>query len=43
MSNANATPSRAAGVTARANEVLARSGIMDNPYFRDLRSGAMPP
>lgn len=29
------------GVTARANDVLARSGIMDNPYFRDLQNGAM--
>jgi pyrroloquinoline-quinone synthase len=36
------TTSRAGGVTARADEVLERSGIMANPYFRDLRSGAMP-
>ncbi|HEY1191590.1 MAG TPA: iron-containing redox enzyme family protein [Gemmata sp.] len=34
--------SRAPGVTARASEVLERSGIMANPYFRDLQSGAMP-
>ncbi|AWM39276.1 PqqC-like protein [Gemmata obscuriglobus] len=33
--------SRAPGVTARATEVLERSGIMANPYFRDLRSGTM--
>ena len=32
----------AAGVTARANAILARSGIMANPYFRDLQNGAMP-
>lgn len=35
------TASRAAGVTARAGEILDRSGIMANPYFRDLQSGAM--
>ena len=33
--------SRAPGVTARAEEVLARSGIMANPYFRDLQNGTM--
>jgi pyrroloquinoline-quinone synthase len=33
--------SRAAGVTARANEILEQSGIMANPYFRDLQNGAM--
>ena len=32
----------AVGVTARASAVLERSGIMANPYFRDLRNGAMP-
>ena len=32
---------RGAGVTARANDILERSGIAANPYFRDLRSGAM--
>lgn len=34
-------PSRAAGVTARANAILADCGIMANPYFRDLQNGAM--
>ena len=29
-------------VTARANAILARSGILANPYFRDLQNGAMP-
>ena len=33
--------SRAAGVTARANAILDRSGIMANPYFGELQSGAM--
>jgi pyrroloquinoline-quinone synthase len=37
------TECRAEGVAARANEVLTRCGIMENPYFRDLRSGAMTP
>jgi pyrroloquinoline-quinone synthase len=30
-----------AGVSARASAILERSGIMVNPYFRDLESGAM--
>ena len=30
------------GVSARAGAILERSGIMANPYFRDLQSGAMP-
>lgn len=34
--------SRASGVTARANEILEQSGIMANPYFRDLQNGTMP-
>jgi pyrroloquinoline-quinone synthase len=38
MSEASSAP----GVTARACEILERSGIMTNPYFRDLTSGAMP-
>ena len=33
--------SRAVGVTARANAILERSGIMANPYFRDLQNGTM--
>jgi pyrroloquinoline-quinone synthase len=33
--------SRAPGVTARAHAILQRSGIMANPYFRDLEKGAM--
>jgi pyrroloquinoline-quinone synthase len=33
--------SRAPRVTARASEILERSGIMQNPYLRDLASGAM--
>jgi pyrroloquinoline-quinone synthase len=41
MSSTNTTASRTLGVTARANEILARSGIMGNAYFRDLQSGAM--
>lgn len=32
----------AVGVTARANAILDRSGIMANPYFRDLQNGTMP-
>jgi pyrroloquinoline-quinone synthase len=38
MSDANG----AVGVTASASAILARSGIMANPYFRDLQNGAMP-
>lgn len=34
---------RAAGVTARAGEILNECGIMENPYFRALRSGEMEP
>ena len=33
--------SRAPGVTDRANAILERSGILANPYFRDLQDGAM--
>lgn len=33
---------RAPGVTARANAVLERTGIMDNPYLAALRDGSMP-
>jgi pyrroloquinoline-quinone synthase len=29
-------------ITARADEILRDVGIYDNPYFRDLQSGAMP-
>jgi len=34
--------SRAPGVTARACTLLEQSGIMANPYFRDLQNGTMP-
>ncbi|MCI0704207.1 MAG: iron-containing redox enzyme family protein [Planctomycetia bacterium] len=34
--------SRAPGVTARACTILEQSGIMVNPYFRDLQNGTMP-
>jgi pyrroloquinoline-quinone synthase len=33
--------SRAIEVTARANAILADSGIMENPYLRDLQNGFM--
>lgn len=35
------TVCRAEGVVSRANEILDRSGIMANSYFRDLQNGAM--
>src|SRR3954470_19315158 len=36
------TPNRAPRVTARADAILERVGVLRNPYFRDLRGGAMP-
>jgi pyrroloquinoline-quinone synthase len=37
-----ATPSRAPRVTARAADELNAVGILDNPYLRALREGALP-
>ncbi len=42
MSDTGLATARAPGVTARANAVLDRIGIMDNPYLTALRDGSMP-